>query len=159
MSMHVTQRRKCQSDLVITPTVMKRSDEHAKPLLGLRIQKFFWLLHPLVVVEKRGTGYENWVNHFILTKKNKKSWEDRERTVLELSFPFSVVVLTRACTQVSTSELRNQCEARFQSSPKNGSLKFRLSSHRHGWCSTIIFVSSYLAANWLFFCFLCHALS
>ena len=51
---------KCQSNSVVTSTVMKRrkSDENTKTLSWFVITKVYSLLHLLVVVEKRETEYE-----------------------------------------------------------------------------------------------------
>ena len=73
--------------------------------------------------------------------------EGGQTQTLILTFSFSVFVLTRACSLVTSSQLCGGYETPFRSSPQNGSRKFWPSSHRHGWCLTAVFTSSPLEAN------------
>ena len=67
-------------------------------------------------------------------KRERERERERERadTDLELSFSFSVVVQTRACSFVLSSQLRNGCETSSQELTQNGHRNFRPSSHRRG---------------------------
>ena len=152
-SICVALRHKCQSDLMVTSTMMKRrSDEHTKTQSWFINKKF---IH-LIVVEKRETEYEP--NQTLKLERDKYSREERESadTDLELSFSFSVVVRTRACSLVPSLLLHSGCEPPLQSSPKMGTIIFsplhivmasvQLSSlHRCVSCPTVTFPVFYPA--------------
>ena len=148
--MHVALHRKCQPDLVIIFTVMKRSVEHTKTSSWFVNIKLFSLLHILVVVEKRETKYENWIDCVSLTKRNKMLWGKRERESWHRPWIIFFVFrcsLTRTCSLVSFSQLRVWCKTPSWSSLQNEGHNFQLSSHRCSRCSTVVFTSSRLAAN------------
>ena len=103
------------------------------PFVGLFDTKFIQYYSSFVVVKKRETEYEKWVNHFRLTETNKLSWKEREQTqTLILSFLFSVVILTHTWSGL---QLCSVYGTPLQSSPKKGAVIFNQSSH-HVLCPT-----------------------
>ena len=82
-----------------TTTIMKgRSDEYIKPLSCFNNTNVYLLLLLLVIVEKRETVYENCVDCFSLSKRNKMLCGERRQTqTLILTFSFTIVVLACSC--------------------------------------------------------------
>ena len=78
-----------------------------KPCFGLLIQKFIHVTF-YVVVRKRETMYENWVDCVSKTKRNNMSCHKRERadTDLKLCSTLSLDVLIRASSRGLSSRLR-----------------------------------------------------
>ena len=63
-SMSVALRLNSSSDLVVTSNVMKRRDEHTQTQSWFVNTEVYKLQQFLVVVERRETAYEKWIDLF-----------------------------------------------------------------------------------------------
>ena len=103
-SMRLPLRRKCQPDLVITSTVMKRSDEHT----------YTTSCFAIVVAEKRKTEYKNYLARQRETKRPEKRERKNRHTLWIIFLVFcssNTCFARRSCLHSCVSSVRFFCWA------------------------------------------------
>ena len=108
---------------------MKRSDEHTKHRLG-SLNSTWKMSRPLSLDREKQNAV--------------RREREGEQTQTLNHFSFSIVVLVRVCSRVSSSQVRSRYETPFRSSPKMIAAIF-------GRIHIIAaFTSSHLVSNWIF---------